>query len=297
MSNGSLHSFIKSNKNDELFSLMTIYRMIQGIEYLQRNNLIHRDLKPQNILIDHDYIPYISDFDTIRHLIEEKDFLNNEEMTQDLGSQLYISPEQYNGDFTSFPTDIYSFGLILYFIKERKDMRSGSDKIKEIKKMTKGSKNLKELFISCVENSPDERPKIDEIKSKIIDEINSFYNYERILLSDDKMMNKFKNINFIIESAIIQIGNTKTIKKFIQNISTFLSLYYKDKSDILFGLGKYHYDNKNYYKANEFFKQSSLLNNSDALRCLLEPFVNNSTNIPKDLNIFFLNYQKNIGQC
>lgn len=74
MCNDSHESFVSSNpdKIDDTFSLLAINRIIQGIDYLHSNKLIHRDLKQSNILIDHDFLPYISDFDSIRHPNEEE---------------------------------------------------------------------------------------------------------------------------------------------------------------------------------------------------------------------------------
>ena len=122
MCNGSLYAFIKSNKENvsKLFSFTTILRIFQGIQYLQSVSLIHRDLKPANILLDNNYLPYITDFETIR-LINEED--NSSYITNDIGSPLYLSPEQNEGKNISFPTDIYSFGLIIYFLFEKKILK------------------------------------------------------------------------------------------------------------------------------------------------------------------------------
>ena len=42
-------------------------------------------------------------------------------MTNGIGSILYTSPEQDEGGYISFGTDIYSFGLIIYFLYEKQD--------------------------------------------------------------------------------------------------------------------------------------------------------------------------------
>ena len=80
MSNGSLDLYVSSNKEkiDEYFSTIAIARIFQGIEYLHKNSLIHRDIKPQNILVDHNFLTYISAFEKIRPL-------NDVEVTIDMG--------------------------------------------------------------------------------------------------------------------------------------------------------------------------------------------------------------------
>ena len=122
MCNGTLKSYVKTKQNEitYLFSLNTIIRIFEGIDYLHSNSLIHRDIKLSNILLDHDNILYISDFPTIRPINKEKE--KQSEYTADIGSQPYMSPEQYKGnhDLISYPTDIYSFGMTIYYICEKK---------------------------------------------------------------------------------------------------------------------------------------------------------------------------------
>ena len=119
MCNGTLYDYYTSKKNEvnEILIKTSLSRISQGIEYLHSNFLIHRDLKPSNILLNHDNLPFISDFDTIKCIYNEV------EKTNDIGSVLYSSPEQDASENVSYPTDIYSFGLIIFFLFEKKDMR------------------------------------------------------------------------------------------------------------------------------------------------------------------------------
>ncbi len=73
------------------------------------NNLIHRDIKPQNILISHDGKIKVTDFGIAKSL--------NTDITKTLnivGTAHYISPEQARGDVLDNRTDIYSLGIVLY---------------------------------------------------------------------------------------------------------------------------------------------------------------------------------------
>ena len=205
MSNGSLSSYIlkKQDKTDDLFILTTIIRLYQSLFYLYSNNLIHRDIKPSNILINNDFQTFLSDFETIRPLDQDQNNPNiKNEFTNDLGSLLYISPEQFEGKQISFSSDIFSFGLIIFYLFEKENMRINCDKIDDIiRPMKNGSGNIQNLYKLCVQNLPDKRPNYNDIKSFLSKEINSFEflidylqkaNYNSIILN-----------NYFFESMII----------------------------------------------------------------------------------------------
>ena len=60
MGNGNLCDFFMKHKEEdfgELFQYTAMIRIVQGVKFLHQNSLIHRDLKPLNIFVDHDVIP------------------------------------------------------------------------------------------------------------------------------------------------------------------------------------------------------------------------------------------------
>ena len=103
-------------KNGRIFSVDVIVNMIlslaSGLEAAHKKNVIHRDLKPQNILLSSSGIPKITDFGiakikTMSHLTEIGEKI--------MGTTLYMSPEQINGskDIDN-RSDIYSLGVVFY---------------------------------------------------------------------------------------------------------------------------------------------------------------------------------------
>ena len=91
--------------------------IVAGLEYIHSKNIVHRDLKPSNILIVNNKVK-IGDFGLSKSLNnkENKNILDSfyGDLTGEMGSVLYSSPEQYEGKEYDFRTDIYSLGIILF---------------------------------------------------------------------------------------------------------------------------------------------------------------------------------------
>ena len=79
-----------------------------GLSIAHQSNIIHRDIKPQNILLTADFQAKISDFGVARILEESNDFAATV-----TGTRKYMSPEQYDGNY-DLRTDLYATGLIVY---------------------------------------------------------------------------------------------------------------------------------------------------------------------------------------
>lgn len=101
LQNGSLDS-----------SLVIDYGMqiAKALECAHKNNIIHRDIKPHNILITEDGTVKVTDFG-IAKAASSVTMTNTSTV---MGSAHYFSPEQAKGSFVDFRTDIYSFGIVLY---------------------------------------------------------------------------------------------------------------------------------------------------------------------------------------
>jgi serine/threonine protein kinase len=106
---GDLHNFIQKNgKIQENISKYFYTQISCGLYYLWKNNLIHRDLKPHNILLSTSGNIKITDFGFVKHL-------ESQNMSSTLcGSPLYMAPEILKRQKYNSKIDLWSMGVILY---------------------------------------------------------------------------------------------------------------------------------------------------------------------------------------
>lgn len=106
-----LKEYIRENHPIPYKKVLDIMNQIlNGIAYAHANGVIHRDIKPHNILIDHDGNVKITDFGIAVALTQNSITQTNSL----LGSVQYMSPEQARGSMVTKRSDIYSLGIALY---------------------------------------------------------------------------------------------------------------------------------------------------------------------------------------
>ncbi len=85
-------------------------QIAKALEHAHSRGIIHRDIKPQNIIILRDGSLKVTDFGIARFAQSERQTLTDEA----LGSVHYVSPEQAKGSAIDARSDIYSFGVVMY---------------------------------------------------------------------------------------------------------------------------------------------------------------------------------------
>ncbi|WP_018660013.1 Stk1 family PASTA domain-containing Ser/Thr kinase [Heyndrickxia acidiproducens] len=85
-------------------------QLTAAIFHAHQNHIIHRDIKPQNILIDHDGVVKITDFGIAMALSATSITQTNAV----LGSVHYLSPEQARGGMATYKSDIYALGIVMF---------------------------------------------------------------------------------------------------------------------------------------------------------------------------------------
>ncbi|OHS99059.1 hypothetical protein TRFO_08627 [Tritrichomonas foetus] len=142
MSNGTLVEVQPSMTGTQ--KSICILKLLFGINYLQMIEYIHMDLKPTNILVDHNFEIFIGDFG-LAHTISNSNFPKN------IGSAIYFSPVFHEKiEHLYILGDMYSFGKILYYLCTGKDELLIEQENSQSCKLPSNYKQFEELHTACL---------------------------------------------------------------------------------------------------------------------------------------------------
>lgn len=115
--NGSLQDVIKKLENNygpadytNTSRQIILIGVARGMKYLHDRNILHRDLKPGNILLDEYFHPLITDFG----MSKIAEIGHTYSQTQFGGTLQYMAPEIHRGDRYGPEADVYAFGILMY---------------------------------------------------------------------------------------------------------------------------------------------------------------------------------------
>uniref|UniRef100_A0A8C9ZZL5 Eukaryotic translation initiation factor 2-alpha kinase 3 n=1 Tax=Sander lucioperca TaxID=283035 RepID=A0A8C9ZZL5_SANLU len=154
-------------------------QIAEAVDFLHSKGLMHRDLKPSNIFFTMDDVVKVGDFGLVTAMDQEEDEDEPSVLTPaplltrhtgQVGTKLYMSPEQLSGNSYSHKVDIYSLGLILFELLY--PFRTQMERVRTLTEVRAlripevfSKNNVQELSMvrSMLSWSPSERPEAVEI--------------------------------------------------------------------------------------------------------------------------------------
>ncbi|HET9913141.1 MAG TPA: protein kinase [Anaerolineales bacterium] len=110
MSGGSLSDLIKKGRFSLRDAALIIERLASALDHAHSKGIIHRDIKPDNVLFDASNNPYLSDFGVAK----ATESLISTTGRDVIGTPAYLSPEQALGENVDHRADVYGLGAMLY---------------------------------------------------------------------------------------------------------------------------------------------------------------------------------------
>lgn len=180
-------------------AIILAIQIAKALESAHNNNIIHRDVKPHNILVTKDGIVKVTDFG-IAKATSSVTITNSDRI---IGSAHYFSPEQAKGSVVDCKTDIYSLGIILYeMVTGRLPYDAESPVSVALKHIQEEvippieinpsiPDSLNRLILKCIEKEPYKRY---ESAKDLIEELQRIKQNPMVNLEIDKKENEFTRI-------------------------------------------------------------------------------------------------------
>ncbi|KAL0952141.1 hypothetical protein HGRIS_008760 [Hohenbuehelia grisea] len=141
-------------------------QIVSGVEYTHINSIVHRDMKPENVLLDDDLNVKIADFGLSNEIVDGS-FLKTS-----CGSPNYAAPEVISGQFYTGPEiDIWSCGVILYVMLCGKLPFEDDDVQVLFQKISQGSYHMPSHLSSDAKNLISSMLAVDPVKRITIEQI------------------------------------------------------------------------------------------------------------------------------
>ena len=106
--------FAREHSLDLVARLRLLQHVCEAVAYAQQHLVVHRDIKPGNVLVDADGEPHLLDFGIAKLLEDDDPDANRTAVGLRLLSPAYAAPEQRAGQAVGTATDVYALGLLLF---------------------------------------------------------------------------------------------------------------------------------------------------------------------------------------
>lgn len=208
-------------------------QMVTGLQAAHNHHIIHRDIKPQNIIISKDGKVKVTDFGIARATTSTQTI-----STSVMGSVHYTSPEQARGGVVDEKSDIYSIGITMY------EMVTGHVPFDGDSTVTVALKHLQEQIVSPSEEVPDIPYSLECIIMKCTQKNPQLrYHDCASLLTDLKRSLVDPDGDFVIAGAGVRGDTDRTVVMSTEEIEQVQQGQYGDEDDYD---GDDDYDNDDY---------------------------------------------------
>lgn len=231
---GSLDAKLRSGGVNQREAARLMLNVARAVHHAHQHGILHRDLKPGNILLDSSGTPFVADFGLAKHL--EKGSANATRSDVIIGTPGYMSPEQASGQAkrVTVASDIYSLGAVFYEMLTGRAPFSGSSTMELLRKVIEQepepprrvnpdvARELEAICLKCLEKDPRHRYASAE---DLAEDLQRYLNGERISADSTNVLRRVRRVldqsrhdeefqhwgtMLICFGAVILLGHTAT---------------------------------------------------------------------------------------
>ena len=165
---GQLDQIIKQKRVEVREAVEIIAKLARAVHYAHEHGVLHRDIKPGNVLLDLDGEPHLTDFGLARLMQLDSTVTRTMET---LGTPSYMAPEQANGMNTCLTsaTDVYGLGALLYWLLTGRPPFAGRTSFETVRLVLEAEprqprlwnpkidRDLATICLKCLEKNPHHR--------------------------------------------------------------------------------------------------------------------------------------------
>ena len=185
------------------WSVSIAIQIASALEVAHKNDIVHRDIKPHNIIITEDGIAKVTDFGIAKAV-------SNSTITAfgtTIGSVHYFSPEHAKGGYTDSKSDLYSLGVVLY------EMLTGHVPFDADTPVSVALKHMQEEPVAPIEKNPNIPTAVNDIILKAMrKDTNLRYQNATQMLNDLNRALRSPNGDFVDNKEFVDDGETQKIQ-------------------------------------------------------------------------------------
>ena len=259
-----------------------IFQMCKAVSYLHNNNMIHRDVKPENLLIDENLNLKLCDFGFARKIKLNQQNNNVDTMTDYVATRWYRSPELLlSGGIYGPEVDYWAIGCIMGELADGNPMFPGENEVDQLDCIIKILGNLPEDLVNMYYENP-------------------IYNEKELFKVKKPETLEKRYLGILSPTAIdfmkglLELNPNKRLNGETVFKHKYFSIFMKDKEDKNAVGNANNANNDINHNNNNINNSSSLINNSTAIRDLKKNLMNKNSNNKEENNSTTKKIGKNI---